>query len=257
MSAPGEVEILGITELFDDKHAAFISSYFYNGKEFRILATDDPPPGYDKEQAIEVGYVEHLEDLSFHDGTDNEKLDTQIEYKQQLGHEIKGIALPTFQKLAPTAPATLGPTAFTDLQTVQQHLYPDFIKLQLVTLNGYLQIIEGHATEFEDRNRPVTREELEGIGFDMDLFPAFPASQVSIGLPYQHGRSAYNAFIRGDECIAKIISRWYREAIITELRVFNKIKKANLGAEARIPTFKGILQFQPRKSFKAYLTFQA
>ena len=87
MLASSEIRVCGITELADSKHLAFVSSCVYNGKRFQILVTDDPPPGCDREQAIELGYLKHLNNLGQHDGTDPEKLDLQFEYQEQVAYD--------------------------------------------------------------------------------------------------------------------------------------------------------------------------
>jgi len=69
--ASDELRILGIDELSDMEHLCFISSYVYNGKQFDILVADDPPVEYRKGEALEMKYLEEVNELSFHDGTDD------------------------------------------------------------------------------------------------------------------------------------------------------------------------------------------
>ncbi|KAI1138885.1 hypothetical protein F5Y05DRAFT_354233 [Hypoxylon sp. FL0543] len=244
--AAGEFSVLGIEHIIDPKHLAFILYYIYNGKEFGILVADDPPPGYDKEPAIEKGYLRQLDDLSAHDSTNRELLDRQAKCVEQLSHEIGKIALPTFQKLAPSPSVQpLVEPQNEETHTVQEYLYPeDVVKLQLATLDGHLTIIEGHQTKAEAANKPITCDELGDIGADLKSLPTFPASQVYIGPRYKTGISAFEASVEGEEgeqYVCKIALSFLRDTIISELKALVKIEKANFDSEVRTSRLKGLI----------------
>ncbi|KAI0840130.1 hypothetical protein F5Y06DRAFT_308898 [Hypoxylon sp. FL0890] len=242
--AVNEFSVLGIDHIIGLEHPAFILHYVYNGKEFHILVADDPPAGHDKEVAIEKGYLRQLEKLSAHNGTKREEIERQAEYMERMSHEIGKIALPTFQKLAPSSSGKpLSQPQTNETRTVHEYLYPDdVVKLQLVTLNGHLTIIEGHHTKTEAENKPITREELKDI--DMDLLnslPTFPASRVHIGSRYETGMSAFEATVDGEQYVCKIMLSFLRDTIISELKALVKIEKANLDSEVRTSRLKGLI----------------
>ncbi|KAI1407007.1 hypothetical protein F5Y13DRAFT_207057 [Hypoxylon sp. FL1857] len=240
--AANELSILGIEQITGSDSLAFISHYVYNRIAFHILVADDSPLGYDKEQAIERDYLRRLDDLSARDDANMENQDRQTEYKKQLSVEIGKIALPTFQKLAPLSPEEPPvQSQNNEMRTVQEYLYPqDVVKLQLVTLNGHLTIIEGHHTKAEAEIKPIIREELEGVE-GLESLPTFPASQARIGSRYKNGISTFEAFVEGEQYICKILSNFSRDTIVSELKALVKIEKANLDSEVRTSRLKGLI----------------
>jgi hypothetical protein len=172
---------------------------------------------------------------------DQEKLVQQLQYREQLSHEIGDIALSTIQKLAPSLP---DPPSDAELEnskcTVQQYLYPAHVKLQLVTFNGCLDVIEGHHSKIQDHIEPIALSELGDIKPALSLLPAFSASQVYISTSrYRTGFSAFSAFIHGEQFVCKIVSNFFRSAIVSELGVLVEIQTANLDPEVRTSRLKG------------------
>jgi len=127
------------------------------------------------------------------------------------------------------------------MSTVEQYLYPEYVKLQLVALNGRLTLADGHHTAIRDGTEPIACQELEDIAPDLDMIPKFEASEVLLTTLYRGGMSAFGASIRGERYVCKIISNFFRDTVVSELPVLVKIQKANLDREARTSVLKGAL----------------
>jgi len=143
-----ELKVLHVAQ-YDDFYCT--ASYVYKGREFCILLCDDPPrPGYDEQNDIVTDYLEKIDDVSAHDGTNEEDNIRQDEYLRQAAEEIGEIVLPLLRELAPSLPVVEVPPTEPDHSlygTLEELLYPrvpECVKLQLVALNGRLTLADGH-----------------------------------------------------------------------------------------------------------------
>ncbi|OIW28318.1 hypothetical protein CONLIGDRAFT_372516 [Coniochaeta ligniaria NRRL 30616] len=66
------------------------------------------------------------------------------------------------------------------VQTVQEHLFPEVVKLQLVSRDGHFEVIEDHHTGPPlEELKPITHSEPQGLGFeDISSFLTYPASEI-------------------------------------------------------------------------------
>lgn len=279
-----EVEIIGISELDDGvtNHRYRVAEYIYLGVKFQILFTDDPPVGYDRENALELEWLEKMEEFEWFEGSelDDEKLRQQNAYMVEIELKIRDIALPFFQKLAPTfqgrrlqhslPPGLTIPTraipAIIDnfysrlgitipiprlppperIESVQQHHYPDTIRLELVTLDNKLCLIE-RTKPFptDERKAPITPQDLQNAGLgetELSSLTIIPASEVYINHPgFPSARQSNPACIPNttDQLVCKVISHESRAQILNEIIILYKLSKANLSPEARVPKLRG------------------
>ena len=138
-----QVLTIGVEDISNYHQTAFISSYVCGGRTFEILVTDDPPPGYDRD-STEVGWTDQLFEISLHDNTDPDKIQAHDCFLIDLCEDIKEIVRPKLLELAP--PALGSPPPEDPLKgghTVQEHLYPDVVKLHLVSRVGSFDLIQG------------------------------------------------------------------------------------------------------------------
>ncbi|KAI2473827.1 hypothetical protein F4781DRAFT_4359 [Annulohypoxylon bovei var. microspora] len=242
--ATDEFIVLGVNQMLDPNRLDFTSAYIFNGKKFKILVSQTPPSGYDNEDAgaLEYDYLYRLEEVSMHPGTDPEDNERQDKCLEKVGDEIGEIVRPMLKKFAPSMSGRpYSPSQKWEVRTVQQHVHPDEVKLQLVTLNGELTLIEGHHSNTTDKVVPVTAEELKKVIPDLDSLPVFQASQVYMGRPYFTGMSAFEASIEGEKYVCKVAWKFLRNTIIPEVETLLKIQKANLDSEARTSRLKGLI----------------
>ncbi|KEZ43305.1 hypothetical protein SAPIO_CDS4749 [Scedosporium apiospermum] len=168
-----ELKVLHVAQ-YDDFYCT--ASYVYKGREFCILLCDDPPrPGYDEQNDIVTDYLEKIDDVSAHDGTNEEDNIRQDEYLRQAAEEIGEIVLPLLRELAPSLPVVEVPPTEADHSlygTLEELLYPSIpecVKLQLVALNGRLTLADDHyGADIPTKGKPMTREEMEDIGPELE-----------------------------------------------------------------------------------------
>ena len=241
-----QVLTLGVNDLTDHEDPAFTCSYVCGGKTFQVLVTDNPPPGYDRD-AAEVGWIDQLIELSMHDGADRDKLEAQRFFSQGLAADIRAIVLPTLLELAPPRAGSPPPrNPFAGPHTVREDLYPDVVKLQLVSRGGNFELIPGHDAERSlDEPEPVTSDELQRLGIEeVTSLPTYSDSEVLLLSRLEGGANAYDATIGGgaETAVCKLASDWFRRAFLRELEVLAKIRKVqkNLDTRIRVSVLKGI-----------------
>jgi hypothetical protein len=66
-------------------------------------------------------------------------------------------------------------------QTIEAYLFPDSIKLELVTKDGKLEVVEGHHLELKPHQRAMPWGEMVKLGFEPGSVPTFPAEDVVLG----------------------------------------------------------------------------
>lgn len=230
------------------RHAAFTAVYLCAEKGFEILVTDDPPPGCDgRETALEIAMVDEVEKATEHDGTDPEATERQLEVGEKISAKILEIAAPTILKLASPVPGAPLPThPMLGVRTIQDILFPVYIKLQLVTRNGRLELIPGHHKHGQKEDRSLTLQEVRDCGFDdLDTFPTCPASEVLLTSRHQSGGFVYDAsvsgILAGSDLVCKVLTNWFRKPFIRELQTLSKLRNANLDSEVRVSTIKGFV----------------
>ncbi|KAM7182833.1 hypothetical protein V8F33_013982 [Rhypophila sp. PSN 637] len=248
-ASEGQVLTLGVNDLSDSYLLAFTSSYICGGKTFEILVTENPPPGYDRD-STEVRWTEQLNDLSMHDGTDIDKSNAQDYFMQKLAYNIRDIALPKMLELAPPAPGSPPPTdPLKGIHTVQEHLFPDKIKLQLVSRDSCFELIHGHHTELHvDELKPISRDELQNFGVeDISSLPTYSASDVLLLSRLKNGMSAYDATDLGrtEKLVCKLPYHFCRKDFLRELNILAEIRKAksNVGLKSRVSQLKALVMY--------------
>lgn len=172
-----------------------------------------------------------------------------------LAHRILRAALPTILDIT-QAPDEIGHHPCFDLPSdlgsrTAYEYFIDTLKVQLVTLNGKLEVIQGHYLGPQDIE-PISPHEMRHIGFhDFDVIPKFNAAEVRFTKPY----SADNSPLRS--------GRWFKAAapgleergaicvmaqpgddpceFTSSLRMIACIRAARLDVDARIVPLLGEL----------------
>ncbi|KAK4449084.1 hypothetical protein QBC34DRAFT_405876 [Podospora aff. communis PSN243] len=124
--------------------SAFTVTYLCAGQRFEILVTDDPPPGYDRDGAVETGWARTTEDVCFHGihGTRNE--DRHREFLDEIAEIIKEIVRPVVLRMVREGPGVETGTGSVKLQLVTEK------GVQVVTPGHYLSTNTGTASTGTD-----------------------------------------------------------------------------------------------------------
>jgi len=260
-----------------------VAEYIYNSVKFQILITDDRPAGYNRENALELEWLKKIEELEWSEnghGLDDDNLRLQDAYNEEIELKIRDIALPFFKKLAPTFQGqrhhsspppgitipTRGIPALLDLfysglgttipihllpapdriESVQQRAYPDTIRLELVTLDNKLCLIEPTKPFPRDEGKaPITPQELQEVGLgekELSSLTIIPASDVyanSAGFPFARNSNPACIPNTTDQLVCKIISPDTRAGILNEIATLYKLSKAELSPDARVSKLRG------------------
>jgi len=192
-----------------------------------------------------------------HDGTDRDKSLAQGIFMQDLAQDIRVIALPTVLELAPPTPGSPPPRhPLEGPHTVRENLYPNVVKLQLISRGGRLELIHGHHTNQSlDEGKPIMRSELKRLGIeDIASLPTYSDSEVLLLSCFEGGANAYDATIVGgvEKFVCKLSSDFFRRAFLRELEILAKIQRAkmNLGRESRVSVLRGISPLRLLSRFK-------
>jgi hypothetical protein len=168
-----------------------------------------------------------------HDGTDRDKNLAQYMYTLDLARDIKTIAFPTLVELASLTLSSPPPKNPREGPlTVQEDLYPNVVKLQLVSRASRFELIQGHyANRSLNEPVPITHDELRQLGVgDITLLPTYSDTEVVLLSRFQQGGYAYDAIIpEGDRhFVCKLAMNWYRESFLSELDILVKITQAKI-----------------------------
>ncbi|KAH6637290.1 hypothetical protein F5144DRAFT_620316 [Chaetomium tenue] len=140
-------------DMSSEKITAYMAKYPYNGQLFSVLISDRAPEPYQPHSnSIEGAWVDVLEDASYHDGKDPQKTLQQLRMENEVERKMLEVVFPTLQELAP-AP------------TIEEYLFPNCVKLELVTKDGKLEIIPGHHIDVERARYVIPWSEMEKAGF--------------------------------------------------------------------------------------------
>lgn len=223
------------------------SRFTCGGKEFVILMTDDPPPGCDQENAIEVEWARQGSELTLLDHNDIANSKRHDRFLDEMGEKIRQIAIPTLLKLSPPLPGAIPPkNAYYSFRpkTAQEHFCPDYVELQLVTRNGRLELIPGHhSRDPGDVTVPFSLRDLRDLGLDeLDILPnTFPAADVLLTSRF-HSQTAFEASVAGlvgVKVVCEMLHAAFNSDIARQIKMLTKIRKAHLDAEVRVPALRG------------------
>ncbi|KAK3299654.1 uncharacterized protein B0H64DRAFT_317228 [Chaetomium fimeti] len=225
--------------------SAFVANYRYNGQLFAVLISDEPPEPYELDDSIEGAWIEHLNDLSYHDGEDDALHMKQIDGLVEAERKILDVVFPTLEKLAPV-PLPTSPHPDSATKTIEEYLFPTCVRLELVTKDGMLKVISGHHREMERAGCVIPWSEMGKIGVEPGSVDLFPADHVLLGsrlVMGQHMRHVYDVTISGVEknLVGKLVSALFHRAFLREVEIYGKLKGLKLDPEIRIPEFKGLI----------------
>jgi len=260
-----------------------------------VLVTNKPPPGYDQVNTIEGSWIaSYLEtrggtlgQIEFDPRYDVGKidLDPSVAYDPVLDYDgwtrlknhppaslarrILRAALPTILDITQAPDDEDGHHPYFDLPSELDsrtacEYFVDTLRLQLVTLHGRLEVIQGHYLAPRDSG-PISPAELRGLGFhDFEDIPSFKASDVRFTKPYTmdypgNWRSGwwFNVDAPGlDNAGAICVMAQPGDDPFhfrSSLRVLASIRAANLNSEARIVPLRGKQTLTPSFPTNIYL----
>ncbi|KAK5655181.1 hypothetical protein OQA88_6080 [Cercophora sp. LCS_1] len=200
-------------------HAAFTATYLYATKRFEILVTDNPPPDCDRE-GLETGWARTTEDVCFHNRDAHHPTARHEAFLNEIAGKIKAIATPAFIELVDKQPGFHDPTPTGDElpETVEGYLFPETVKLQLVTRNGVMQVVQGHYSGGPKPPRPVSWKKVEELA--LGGVEKVPVGQVRLVARTSPTKTEFDAMIAGPDktvYFCEVIEDWDQNELVKRL----------------------------------------
>jgi hypothetical protein len=130
-------------------------------------------------------------------------------------------------------------------QTIEAYLFPGSIKVELVTKDAKLEVIDGHHLELEPHQRAVPWDQMGKLGFEPGSAPTFPAKDVMlrnrlVGGPPMRAYEVSGPGIE-EELVAKLACRFSfdQHLLVREMEVYGNLRRLDLDPEVRAPKLKG------------------
>ncbi len=250
----GAVEFLNLDNVSHKTTQAYVVHYRYNTQLVSILISTAPPEGCEREDAIELPWIDRLWDLSSHDGQEQARLSKQVHDQAEIAREIRDVVFPTLKRLAPSptfaAPSdSARPARHT---TVAKFLFPHRIRLELVTKNGKLEVLLGHHEELDWVGLAAPWSALGELGLDLGSVPTFAAEDVSLGSRVVMDMDVFDVSV--PEMSEDVVGKFecavdpFQRSFKREIGIYGKLRNLSLDAETRVPELKGEIQVPFRQA---------
>lgn len=204
----------------------------YHGKIFDILLSPDTPLGYDSVDSIERKFLQRLEATGSCEGDDEDDVAKMMEESDRASKEILVDVLKAARPLMESlAPETQDMTPNASFHSV---MYPEIIKLQIVTKQRQLLAIKDDNLPTFVFHPPITDSQLLGLGL-----PTHDVSDIELlGDLYMY---TYKVRVDGQIMCAKVTRSAPHESISDEIRKLHQIQTTKFDSLVRVPKINGII----------------